>query len=43
MINLCNINIMEMPWDDGFYCTYCRKDYGDQPGKLALQIRDLHE
>ena len=36
-------NIMNMPWSDGFYCTYCGKDFGNQPGKLALHIRDFHE
>jgi len=34
---------MRMCWKDGFYCTYCGKEYGDQPGKLALHIRDIHE
>ena len=37
------VNIMNMPWSDGFYCTYCGKDFGDQPEKLALHIRDFHE
>ena len=32
-----------MPWDDGFYCTYCGKDFGGDPAKLALHIRDFHE
>ena len=36
-------NIMNMPWEDGFHCTYCGKEFGDQPGKLALHIRDTHE
>ena len=43
MINSCYNNIMKMPWSDGFYCTYCGKDFGNQPGKLALHIRDFHE
>ena len=34
---------MKMPWEDGFYCTYCGKGFGDQPLKLALHIRDFHE
>ena len=34
---------MMMPWSDGFYCTYCGKDFGNKPSKLALHIRDLHE
>ena len=37
------MNRMQMPWKDGFYCTFCGKDFGDQPGKLALHIRDFHE
>ena len=32
-----------MSWDDGFYCTYCGKDFGGDPAKLALHIRDFHE
>jgi len=32
-----------MPWKDGFYCTYCGKEFGDQPAELALHIRDIHE
>ena len=43
MINSCYINIIKMPWSDGFYCTYCGKDFGNQPDKLALHIRDFHE
>jgi len=34
---------MRMDWKDGFYCTYCGKEFGDQPDKLALHIRDIHE
>ena len=34
---------MKMPWEDGFYCTYCGKDFGGQPVKLAPHIRDFHE
>jgi len=34
---------MRMHWEDGFYCTYCGKEFGDQPDKLALHIRDVHE
>jgi len=34
---------MSMHWEDGFYCTYCGKEFGDQPDKLALHIRDIHE
>ena len=35
---------MKMPWSDGFYCTYCGKDFGNEhPDKLALHIRDFHE
>ena len=34
---------MKMPWKDGFHCTYCGKEVGDQPDKLALHIRDIHE
>ena len=43
MINLCNINIMKMPWEDGFHCTYCGKNFSNEPSKLALHIRDFHE
>ena len=43
MINSCCFNIIKMSWEDGFYCTYCGKNFGDQPGKLALHIRDFHE
>ena len=32
-----------MPWGDGFYCAYCGKEFGDQPSKLALHIRDTNE
>ena len=32
-----------MPWKDGFHCTFCGKDFADQPDKLALHIRDFHE
>ena len=41
LIHVCHI--MNMPWSDGFYCTYCGKDFGNQPDKLALHIRDFHE
>ena len=34
---------MEMPWKDEFYCTYCGKEFGTHPSKLALHIRDVHE
>tara|TARA_B100000378_G_C17856422_1_gene346955 strand:- start:133 stop:258 length:126 start_codon:yes stop_codon:yes gene_type:complete len=34
---------MKMPFEDGFYCTYCGKDFGNQPAKLALHIRNFHE
>ena len=34
---------MKMAWDDAFYCTYCGKEFSDQPGELALHIRDVHE
>ena len=34
---------MKMPWKDKFHCTYCGKEFGDQPDKLALHIRDTHE
>jgi len=34
---------MRMNCEDGFYCTYCGKEFGDQPDKLALHIRDIHE
>ena len=43
MINLCNIIQTEMTVKDNFYCTYCGKDFGNDPGKLALHIRDSHE
>ena len=32
-----------LPWEGGFYCTYCGKDFRNDPGKLALHIRDIHE
>ena len=32
-----------MPWADGFYCTYCGKNFRGKPDKLALHIRDYHE
>ena len=32
-----------MSWNEGFYCTYCGKNFRDSPGKLALHIRDFHE
>ena len=32
-----------MPWKDGFHCTYCGKEFGNQPSKLAMNIRDIHE
>ena len=34
---------MNMPWKDGFRCTYCGKEFGNHPSKLALHIRDIHE
>jgi len=34
---------MKMPWKDGFHCTYCGKEFGNQPSKLAMHIRDIHE
>jgi len=34
---------MRMDWEDVFYCTYCGKEFGNQPDKLALHIRDTHE
>ena len=33
----------KMSWNDGFYCTYCGKNFRDSPDKLALHIRDFHE
>ncbi len=43
MINFCVNNVIMMSWNGGFYCTYCGKIFGDNPGKLALHIRDFHE
>ena len=34
---------MKMSWKDGFHCTYCGKEFGNHPGKLALHMRDIHE
>ena len=31
------------PLPSGAYCTYCGKEFGNQPDKLALHIRDIHE
>ena len=29
-------------WEDDFICTYCGKNLGNNPIKLALHIRDNH-
>ncbi len=29
-------------WEDSFICTYCGKNFGNNPIKLALHIRDNH-
>jgi len=29
--------------DDPFYCTYCGKNFENEPIKLALHIRNNHE
>ena len=29
-------------WEDDFVCTYCGKNLGNNPIKLALHIRDNH-
>jgi len=34
---------MRLHWEVGSYCTYRGKELGDQPDKLALHIRDIHE
>ncbi|GFN39179.1 MAG: conserved hypothetical protein [Marine Group I thaumarchaeote] len=28
---------------DDFYCTYCGKNFRNEPIKLAVHIRDYHE